>query len=74
MVTKEILKSEIDMLPQKYFDLVHRIIISLELNVQADDKGKIDWEKFIDNTAGCLSADPICRGPQGKHENREELI
>lgn len=37
------------------------------------DKVQEEWHLFIDEFAGCLSSDPIVRGPQGHYEVREAL-
>ena len=80
MVTKELLKAEIDKIPEDCLELLFRIMKALEAPMRkpklakpqkASPNGPFDWHKFIQETYGSLSDAPIQRGDQGKFEKRE---
>lgn len=82
MVTKELIKAEIDKVKEEYLDALYKIITALAAETSqkpSDPTGAIgnekasDWHYFIQRTYGCLADDPIVRGDQGKYEIREEL-
>ncbi len=85
MITKEIIKSEIDRIQDQYLEMLYRIIKAFEdMPVSKQDNneikpdeniniGKNDWIAFVENTYGCLSDDPIERGEQGEFEIREVI-
>ena len=80
MITKEILKAEIDKIQDQYLEAVYRIIKAFEHipspkqdmppNTLSKDE---EWQSFIEKTYGCLADDPIERGDQGEFEIREEI-
>jgi len=81
MITKELLKEEINNISDKYYFVLYKIIKSFEddssegnfNNNKIKLKQRKDWHEFIENTAGSLSDNPITRGKQGKFELREEF-
>jgi hypothetical protein len=79
MVTRELLKSEIDRVQDDYLEVLHRIIQALASPtdvVAVSSQGAVEtssWRKFIEDTYGCLADDPIERGEQGQYEVREVI-
>ncbi|MDQ1352090.1 MAG: hypothetical protein QG657_2396 [Acidobacteriota bacterium] len=74
MITKELLKREIDNVQDEYLTPLYKIIKTfeypdefedIEFEEGEDEHKKKDWLKFIDKFAGCLSDTPIERGVQG---------
>jgi hypothetical protein len=81
MVTKEMIKSEIDRVQNEYLEPLYKIIKAFEesdrqkdqsLTEKADDNN-LAWRKFINATYGCLFDAPIERGNQGDYEIRENI-
>jgi len=81
MITKEIIKSEIDRVQNEYLEPLFKIIKAFEKpdilsnqyltkNINDDNS---DWKDFINSTYGCLSDAPIERGGQGNYEIRENI-
>ena len=85
MITKELLKGEIEKLPDEYLEVLFKIIKALESPAEteitnqintsksAQYNAKVSWPDFIKETYGCLADDPIERGDQGKYEIREKI-
>lgn len=79
MITKEIIKAEIDNLKDENLEILYRIIKALEVPITEvikpfEIKNKqSDWHNFIQKTYGCLADAPIERGEQGKCEVREAI-
>ena len=79
MITKEIIKAEIDNLKDEYLEILYRIIKALEVPATEATKPleirnrESDWHSFIQETYGCLADAPIERGEQGKCEIREAI-
>ncbi|MCI5219883.1 MAG: hypothetical protein D3914_12030 [Candidatus Electrothrix sp. LOE2] len=81
MITRCLLKQEIDKVREEHLTALYNIIKVFGLpdgTVLPDaDIGSMnsssDWEKFIRETYGYLRDDPIERGNQGEYELREEL-
>ena len=79
MITKEIIKAEIDNLKDEYLEILYRIIKVLEVPETEVTKPfeiknkESDWHNFIQETYGCLADAPIERGEQGKYEIREAI-
>ena len=71
MVTKELLKSEIEKVQDQYLGVLYRIIKALEEpgsgNRKTDTAG---WKAFISETYGSMAESPIERGPQGDFDPR----
>lgn len=79
MITRELLKAEIDKVQDRYLDVLYRIIKALvnpsppvAATPQADVQPS-DWHSFIEQTYGSLADDPIERGDQGQYEVREAI-
>lgn len=81
MVTKEVVKAELEYLQDEYVEVVYKVIKALEMPLVESDR-RLDafpvsaqsaWEAFVDRYAGCLKEAPIARGEQGTYEMREEL-
>lgn len=81
MISKELLKREIDNVQDEYLIPLYKIIKTfeypddldnIEFEEEEEDQGKKEWLKFIDKFAGCLSDTPIERGEQGNFETRED--
>ena len=76
MITKQLIKNEIDFIPDQYAEVLYKIIKSLQTSNQidiAEKNSKTDWKQFVEETYGCLADDPIERGEQGIYEIREEF-
>ena len=81
MITRHLLKKEIDKVREEHLTALYNIIKVLGLPEGAvlpgadldTVTGSSDWEKFIRETYGCLQDDPIERGSQGEYEIREEM-
>ena len=83
MISRALLKSEIDKVKSEYLDLLYRIVKAFENgasqgNIAATSESQdinlnLDWSSFIDRTYGCMSDSKISRGEQGVTERREEI-
>jgi len=85
MISRELLKTEIDKVKSEHLELLYGIIRLLEGDVRegaasalaqtpACETGvPLDWYEFVANTYGCLSDAPIVRGEQGQHDSREAV-
>ncbi len=79
MITRELVKAEIDKVQDKYLEILYRIIqalISPPDSVTVAPQSTVEtssWQKFIEDTYGCLADDPIKRGEQGQYEVREVI-
>jgi len=85
LITKELLKAEIDRIPDEYLEILYKILKALETPTkekmsheagftrQLVSIGRLDWHRFIAETYGSLADAPIQRGDQGKFEKREAL-
>ena len=76
MITKQLIKSEIDFIPDQYSEVLYKIIKALQTSNQidiAEKNSKIYWKQFVNETYGCLADDPIERGEQCVYEIREEF-
>jgi len=83
MITKNILKAQIDRIPYEYIGVIYRIIQIFENLTDDINENKIkpsiynqtydkeEWLEFINDTYGCLKDDPIKRWEQGEFEVRE---
>jgi len=77
MVTKELVKSEIDHLHDEYVEVVYKVIKALEMPLGELDRRadafpateQMEWEAFVDHYAGCLKEAPIERGEQGVYRD-----
>ncbi len=82
MITKELLKTEIDKVQDKYLEALYQVIAAFEMprRVVAMDRPvtmkasvEANWHDFIKATYGSLADAPITRGEQGQYETREEI-
>lgn len=77
MITKEIVKAEIEKVRDDYLGVLYQIIKIFELpptgSNLARNNGNLNWHDFIAKTYGCFANDPIERGDQGRYEIREEF-
>ncbi len=76
MITKELLKAEIDKVSEENLAVLYRIVKALEepreendLGAQAEDAAA--WKAWISETYGSTADAPIERGEQGRYEVRE---
>jgi antitoxin FitA len=80
MVTKELLKIEIDRIQDKYLEALYKIIEAFIEATRVNQSAEIvepdialSWHDFIEATYGCLADAPIERGDQGVYETREAI-
>ncbi len=85
IISKEVLKAEIDKVQDEYLDALYRIIKVFEYPAEtghteemaaltsSGQKSRAEWLEFVDKTYGCLAGDPIQRGDQGAYEVREAI-
>ena len=77
MVTKELIKAEIDNVQEQYLEPLYRIIKAFEqgsLQELFTSPDQVDWATFIAKTYGSFADDPIESIEQGKFEAREEFV
>ncbi len=69
MITRELIKAEIDKVQDRYLEEIYRIIKAIvnppELAKGTPQRTPSDWHQFIEETYGSLADDPIERGEQG---------
>lgn len=80
MTTKDLLKSKIENIREDYLGVLLRVMNSLESRSsrfkRRSRKAQLqenDWLDFIEQTYGCISADPLERKEQGDYEIREPM-
>jgi hypothetical protein len=85
MITKKLLKAQIDRIPYEYIGVIYRIIqvfenitndISeniMEPSLHSKSYDKEEWLEFINDTYGCFKDDPLKRWDQGAFEVRETI-
>ena len=74
MISRKLLKTEIDKVKSEHLELLYGIIKLLENGAPvAEAETHLDWHEFVANTYGCLSDAPISRGEQGHYESRETI-
>jgi hypothetical protein len=77
MITRELLKAEIDKVQDSYLDVLYRIIKALgnsELPLTETGEAQLsNWSNFIEQTYGSFADEPLERGDQGQYEVREPL-
>ncbi|MFY9822167.1 MAG: hypothetical protein WAM82_12350 [Thermoanaerobaculia bacterium] len=77
MITKDLLKTEIDNVPEENLGVLLKIIKALEEPVRAPQstfESRAQWLAFIADTFGSTSDAPLERGEQGSYEVREPLL
>jgi hypothetical protein len=76
LITRDLLKEEIDKVQDNYLNVLYRIIKALENPLDSEDFHTLEisnWKHFIDATYGCMSDVQIDRGEQGQYEQREVI-
>jgi len=74
MVSRRLLKTEIDRVKSEHLELLYGIIKLLENGSQRTGVGAdLDWHEFVAKTYGCLADAPISRGDQAHFESREAI-
>lgn len=85
MISKELIKAEVDKVQEKDLEKLYEIIINFEKSSEMDNSelknttditkkdNKIDWQNFVEETYGCLKDDTIERCDQGKLEIRDKI-
>ena len=79
MITRDLLKEEIEGVQDNHLEILYRIIRALAGPLDSVELGHLKasetliWEEFIQTTYGCLADDPIERGDQGQYEVREGI-
>lgn len=71
MLTRELLRKEIDDIPEEYLEVLYKIVKALQPQPKKLGDELSEWQKFVSETYGSLSDDPIERGEQGNYEVRE---
>lgn len=76
MISKKLIKHEIEKLQDDYLKILYKIIKAFEAlsNINAVEMSKeLSWREFIEETYGSLSDSQIERGEQGVYEMREVI-
>ena len=73
MVTRDLLKSEIDKVREEYFAVLYRIIQALEEPGSKPRTPEADWRQFVAETYGSFADDPLDRREQGTSQDRIPL-
>ena len=79
MVTRNLIKEEIDKVQDSHLEILYRIVKALEAQIDSEifptpKETKIsNWKEFIESTYGYMVDDPIYRGEQGQYETREAI-
>jgi len=85
MISRKLLKAEIDKVRSEYLTLLYGIIKLFERNAREDLRSApaevqateanahSNWHDFVASTYGCLADTPISRGQQGLYESREAM-
>lgn len=73
LITKDVIKAEIDKVEDKYLEALYKIIKALRLPA-SDNSETVDWTYFIEQTYGIMKDAPLERGDQGEYESREQLL
>ena len=71
MISRTLLKQEIEKVSEEYFEVLYKIIKALES--QKTIEKKKDWIDFLEKSYGCLSNDPIEQHILPDFENRDSL-
>ena len=77
MVTKELIKAEIDNVQEKYLERLYRIVKAFEhtsIKELVTRTDKANWQQFITETYGSFADDPIEIDKPGEFEIREEIL
>jgi hypothetical protein len=72
VISKDLLKAEIDKVPEEHLGVLYKIVKALEepAGEKVDD---VSWTAFISETYGSMADAPIERPEQGRFEIRDPL-
>ena len=76
MVTKDLLKAEIDRVPEEHLGVLYKIVRALEEPAEKAQIAELDdgaWKALLKTAYGSTADAPIERGEQGSYEVREPL-
>lgn len=74
MISRNILKNEIDKVSDEYLPVLYKILKSLKKpKKKTNALKKKNWEVFISHYSGCFEASPLKRHSQGNYETRENF-
>jgi hypothetical protein len=73
MVTKELIRTEIEKVQEQHLGALYRVVKALEEPSRPGRSDEPDWRDFIAETYGSMADDPITRGEQDSYESREPL-
>ncbi len=83
MVTRKLIKKEIDLVLEQHLPVLYQVVVALEApagsRIRNATRGRADqsagdaWADFVAQTYGCLADGPIQRGDQGRYESREPV-
>jgi len=76
VITKDLLKAEIDKVPETHLAVLYRIVRALEEPAEKSEPGRLDdgkWKALVRSAYGSTAEAPIERGEQGSFEDREPL-
>lgn len=76
MVTKDLLKAEIDRVPDEHLGVLYRIVKALEEPAENPETGELEdraWKALLKTAYGSTADAPLERGKQGSYEIREPL-
>ena len=81
MITRNLIKEEIDRVQDKHLEVLYRIVKVLEIPSDPDEmslnkasSSNAEWEAFVEATYGSLADSPIERGEQGLYDVREAIV
>lgn len=64
MITKEIIKKEIDHVREDHLEIIYKIIKAFETESSRNEfkeKDAESWTEFVNKTYGCMKDDPISK-------------
>jgi len=70
VITKELIKKEIDKVPNQYLTVLYKVVKSFEIEEKTAKKN--EWESFVENCYGSIP-DFQAREEQPPLQEREEL-
>lgn len=79
VITKDVLKREIDYIQDQYIETLYTIIKAFEFprvrrTVRTSPTTDEQWSAFLNHFAGICAESPLQRGEQGQYEAREALL
>jgi len=79
MITRSLLKEEIDKVKDDYLEILYKLIRALETPLNSEkffipkETEILNWNVFIESTYSCMADDPIYRDEQDQYEIREDI-